>query len=97
METIDLDAARKARGSKESAQVRFKGQVFPITKGLPFRVFRELDRKDEVEAMEMVLQQLLGENIEKFYELDPELEDVAELVEGAFRAMRRKTGESSDS
>jgi len=96
MTTIDLDIAKKARESKDPLTVRFKGKSFTVPKNMPYKIFRKLDELDEIAGMELILDALLKERKDEFLELDPDIEDVGELVEGVFKAMRRKVGEAAE-
>lgn len=83
--SIDLDAARAARGEAEGGRtLTFRGETFPLPDEAPYELIAPLGRLNvderDLGALDEILEVLLGEDVERFRRLRPSIDDVNELI-----------------
>lgn len=84
MATYSLDEKKAERAGKPAPVVIFGGKEFTMPVELPFKVFREVTKlagEGGVEAIDALLDIVLGDQKDEFLALDPSLNDVTNLIE----------------
>lgn len=92
MSEINLDKARQARAESigDPITVHFGGRDFTLPPEMPFRFADEGNSGNLRGAIE----ELLGDEAEQFFALDPSLPDIAELIQQASEAYGVAEGEA---